>query len=171
MNRIPRWVVFLIIACIAFLAIGAITFYFITKQPESVVTQKIIKPVVGFLSGFKQFEDIDASAPAYTLTAAELQGDFAQNETDAKLKYEGKVVQVSGIISSIASHADTNHVILLEVDGISNISCQMDSRFNDRFRDISPGSNVSLKGICSGSKKDDLLGSLDVLLNRCVIVK
>lgn len=169
MDRVPRCLAFLIAAALLAVAGGGMVFYFITKQPESFVTQQIIRPVAGILSGFKKFEDVNESAPAFTLAPAELQAAFANDEANAKETYEGKVLLVKGVISSIASPTDTNRVILLEVDGISNISCQMDSRFNNRLKDIAPGNTISIKGICIGSRKDDLLGSLDVLLTRCAV--
>jgi hypothetical protein len=150
---------------------GGLMLYFIAKQPDSFVTQKIIRPIVGFVSGFKKFEDVDHAKPAHILTATEIHAAFEGDEAKAKTEFEGKVVQVNGIISSIASPNDANRVILLEVDGNSNVSCQMDPQFIDRLIDIAVGDDVAIKGICSGSKKDDLLGSLDVLLNRSVLVK
>lgn len=146
-------------------------FYFVTRQPEGFVTQKIIKPLVGFISGFKEFENVDRAVPVFSLSSAELHQAFMQDEALAKTKFEGKVIQVSGVVSSIASPTDTHRVVLLEVDGISNISCQMDPVFNERMKDIASGSSVRIKGFCSGIKRDDLLGSLDVLMNRCLVVK
>ena len=64
-----------------------------------------------------------------------------------------------------------NIVILLSVDDpTSNISCQMDPTFNDRLKNLKNGGTITIKGICNGSKEDDLLGSLDVMLNRCIVV-
>ncbi len=170
MERVPRWLFFMIAAGLLAVAGGGIAFYFITKQPESFVTQQIIRPVAGIISGFKKFEDVDESSPAFSLTPAELHAAFANDEANAKETYEGRILLVKGVISSIASPTDTNRVILLEVDGVSNISCQMDSRFNNRLKDIAPGITISIKGICIGSRKDDLLGSLDVLLTRCAAI-
>ncbi len=170
MNRIPRWLAILLVVGLLAALGGGAAFYFITKQPESFVTQKIIKPVVGFMSGFKKFENVDESKPDFTLSSVELQSAFATDEAQAKEMYQSKIVQVNGMISSITAASDTNLVLLLEVDGISNISCQMDPQFHSRMGGVAPGNNVVIKGICSGSKKDDLLGSQDVLMNRCVLV-
>ncbi|HXH18199.1 MAG TPA: hypothetical protein VNJ07_03860 [Chitinophagales bacterium] len=171
MNRLPRWLNILLLLALLAAAVGAAVFYFVTRQPESVVTQKIIKPVVGLLSGFKQFENVDKATPAFTLTSADLHSAFAKDEAQARALYEGKVIQVSGTVASIASPTDTNRVVLLEVDGVSNVSCQMDPRFNERLKNVAPGNAVILKGICNGSKKDDMLGSIDVLMTRCVAGK
>ena len=149
-----KWLKVLIAVGLLAIIGGGVMFYFITKQPDSFVTQKLIRPVVGFISGFQQFENVDEAKPAFTLTPGELQGAFAKDEAKARATYAGKIVEVKGTISSIAQ-SDSNRVILLEVDGMSNISCQMDPQFNNRLKDISAGKVVSIKGICHSAKKDD----------------
>ena len=170
MNRIPRWLAFLLGAGMLAAVIGGISFYSLTKQPDGFITQKMIKPLVGLISGIKKFEEVADAKPAFTLSANELQSAFAKDEAKAMEMYNSQIIQVNGSISRIAAPTDTNRVILLEVDGLSNISCQMDPRYNERLADVSPGSKVTVRGICNGSKMDDLLGSIDVLLNRCVLV-
>ena len=172
MNNLPRWLKILTIAGLTAVLGGGIAFYCITRQPDSFVTQKIIRPVVSFMSGFKQFEDVAESKPAFSMTSKELHSAFEKDEANAGKMYNGKVIEVSGTISSIAAPTETNIVILLSIEDnpVSNVSCQMDAAFNDRLQKYAAGSQVAIKGICNGAKKDDLLGSLDVLLNRCVIV-
>lgn len=171
MNRLPRWASSLLIIGLIGLMGAGFVFFFVTKMPDSFITQKIIRPVVGFVSGMKKFENVDAAKPEFSLEASGLYEDFMNDPAGAKNRYENKIVQVSGTVSGIAGQTDANRVILLEVDGVSNISCQMDPQFNDRLTSISAGDALIIKGICSGAKTDDLLGSLDVLMNRCVIVQ
>lgn len=176
MKRIPKWLkILLAIGLVAAIG-GAIAGYSIANHPDSAFTKSvvipIVKPLVDLVSGFEKHQNVDESKPAFTLTTSDLQGAFVKDEAAAKTTYEGKVVQVNGTVSSIASPTDTNVVVLLAIDGdaASNVSCQMDPAFNSRLNGIAAGSVISVKGICNGSKKDDLFGSTDVLLNRCVIV-
>ncbi len=177
MKRIPTWLRALLILGFAAALIGGTAGYFITQQPKSAFTKSVVvpvvKPFVDFLSGLTEHKNIEQSAAQFVLTSDELHEAYGKNESEAKAQYEGKILQVNGIISSIASPTDTNIVVLLgiESDPMSNISCQMDAAFNDRLKGLAAGSTVSIKGICNGAKKDDLLGSMDVLLNRCVIVQ
>ncbi len=174
MKRLLRFVT----VCAVFgLVASAVFFYFITQQPESNFTKSVIvplvKPIVGFVSGLSPHTNVDETKAEKLLTTDSLQQLFKENEQEATKSYNGKILQVSGTISNIASPTDTNIVVLLAIDSdpMSNISCQMDPAFNARMKGLSEGSIVSIKGICNGVKKDDLLGSTDVLLNRCVIIE
>jgi len=177
MKRIPKWLRILLFIGFLFALMGGIAGYLIAKHPKSAVTKTIVlpvvKPLVDFVSGFTKHANVDRSEPQFILSPDELQAAFGKNEAEAKTLYEGKIVQVSGTISSIESPTDTNIVILLAIenDPVSNVSCQMDAAFNTRINGLAAGNNVAIKGICNGVHKDDLLGSLDVLLNRCVAVK
>ena len=174
MKRLLRYLT--VIAAFGLVA-SAVVFYFLTQQPESSFTKNVIvplvKPIVGFVSGLKPHENVAGAEPDFIFPTDTLQYFFKANEQEATKNYNGKILQVSGTISNIASPTDTNIVVLLAIDSdpMSNISCQMDPAFNDRLKGLAAGSSVSIKGICNGAKKDDLLGSLDVLLNRCVIVQ
>ncbi|GIV34776.1 MAG: hypothetical protein KatS3mg031_2311 [Chitinophagales bacterium] len=154
---------------------GGVVFFSITQWPESRFTRHVIiplvKPLVDLTSRFTQHKEVEKTSPAFILSASELQAEFLQGEELAKEKYIGKVVQVHGTIAKIASPADTTIVLLLAIDAdpLSNVSCQMDPRYNERVKDLNVGDMVSVKGICNGIKKDDLLGSTDVVLNRCVV--
>ncbi len=156
---------------------GGTVFYFMTQKPESNFTKNVIipvvKPIVDFASSFKKHTEVDKAKAAFALNPEELQGAFKNDETLASEKYLGKILEVAGSVASIASPTDTNIVLLLSIDkdAMSNVSCQMDSRFNDRIKGIGVGDSITIKGICNGVKKDDLLGSTDVILNRCVIVQ
>lgn len=177
MKRIPTWLTALLAVSFTALLAGGIAGYFLTQQPDSAFTKSVVVPVVkplsDFLSGFTTHQNIEQSEAQFILAADELHASFGKNETEAKAQFEGKIVQVNGVISSIASPTDTNIVVLLTIhnDPMSNISCQMDPAFNTRLKGLTTGSSVSIKGLCNGAKKDDLLGSLDILLNRCVIVQ
>lgn len=174
MKRLLRYLT--VIAAIGLVA-SAVVFYFLTQQPESGFTKNVIvpvvKPLVAFVSGLSPHTNVDETKADFTLSTDDLQKPFKADEQEAAKIYIGKIVQAKGTISSIASPTDTNIVVLLAIDSdpMSNISCQMDPAFNDRLKGLTAGSSVSIKGICNGAKKDDLLGSLDVLLNRCVVVQ
>jgi hypothetical protein len=42
-----------------------------------------------------------ASTPAYSLTAQQLQREYAANEIQAELKYKNRIVEVSGVVTEI----------------------------------------------------------------------
>lgn len=93
------------------------------------------------------------------ITAVSLFKEYTTNETAANNQYLNKVLEVSGAVSAIDTNQDGAVAVILQTDDIMNgIMCTM----RDKNQAIAKGSNVTIKGFCSG-----FVG--DVKLTDCVI--
>ena len=132
-----------IIVLIMILAVGAASFgfYYYNKPRTGVVGLK----------------------PAHSLTASALFDSYAADENASNAKYLGKVIEVSGTITSVETDdRGTMNITLDAGNEMSAVNCQIEKQ--DNMPDVSKGNAVVIKGICSG-----LL--LDVVLVDCEIVK
>lgn len=97
------------------------------------------------------------------INADTLISQFALNEAEANKKYLGKVISVKGFINKIDNQQDTLLTILLGDSLLSSsVSCLMDSSYIKLKKVFTPGSQITIKGICIGYL-------MDVELNRCVV--
>ena len=120
--------------------IGAALFFFYTKwnkPPESV-----------------------EKADAVQLNADDLFRAFSENEQQATQTYNGKVLEITGIVSSTATNQEGKTIVKLQTsDLMFGINCTME---NDPG--IKHGENVTIKRVCSGFTTDDIL-------IRCYLIK
>jgi hypothetical protein len=108
-------------------------------------------------------------APDYSITATQLIKEFESDEQSSNGKYWNKVIQAEGVIKDIArDDRGFYSVVLGDTAVMSSVRCSMDSVHNKEASSLQKGSNVIMKGICTGFNRDDLLGS-DVILIRCVV--
>ena len=150
MKRIPKGII--ISGFIAVLVAGAIA-YTIYSKPHV---------------------NIDNSNPEFNFTALEFYTKFKTDDSTATQVYRDKIIELSGVIDKIVSIDDSNTTILLAIDNepLGNIKCGMDPKFNERLKKFNANSNITIKGICTGSSKTEEMGLvfLDIELARCVVV-
>ena len=95
----------------------------------------------------------------FALTANELFDAFNLNEEEALLKYENKVLEVTGKIVSIKQGEVSTNIILFAEDAMAGgINCSTTNLVSD----ISKGQNIKIKGRCQGFL-------MDVVLNNCIV--
>lgn len=93
------------------------------------------------------------------IDATDLFKEFSETEKTATAKYNGKVLEISGIVSSISTNQEGKTIVQLQTDDpMFGINCTMDK--NSKFKEGEP---VTLKGICSGF-------TTDVIIIRCYSV-
>jgi hypothetical protein len=111
---------------------------------------------------FKESESNVASHKTdVTIDAPLLLQAFETNEDSANLKYQGKVILVSGTVGSISKDTLGYSVYLKEKDAISGIICSFDKASFDSVL-VKPGVKIKVKGICMGYL-------MDVQMNKCNI--
>jgi hypothetical protein len=120
--------------------------------------------VIAYRIWNKPHTDIrDADAVKTTSTA--LYGILSKNGSGSAI-YLNKVVEVSGVISSVSKNEQNQQIILLKtnVSG-GSVNCTMEKKVNS----MKPGDTIVLKGICSGYIGGDMGMDLpgDVFLIRC----
>ncbi len=106
---------------------------------------------------------LDDLPAVVNINADTLISQFALNEAEANKKYLGKVISVKGFINKIDNQQDTLLTILLgDSLSSSNVSCLMDTGYIKLKKVFTPGTQITIKGICTGYL-------MDVELNRCVV--
>jgi preprotein translocase subunit YajC len=119
--------------------------------------------------------------PDYSLSAAALVKEFADNDSLAQLKYKDKLIEVSGIAKKIVPSDSATVINLGDSTSMSVVQCQVDARNNEDAMKVKEGGPVTVKGKLAGFSKQesgdavgDLLGEVstgtDVILNFCSIV-
>jgi len=113
----------------------------------------------------KQHPDLAGIRADYVITASALYADFESDEQAATLKYADKIIQVTGTVTIIETNADgTVNITLGNENMFGGVICTFQGVSDPAEMGIASGTEVIIKGICSGML-------MDVLLNNCVIEK
>lgn len=125
----------------------------------------IVAVIIIYMVWNKPHRDVE-DADAIKISAVELYNSLATDSANAKSLYINKVVAVSGVVKEVSKNQQNQQVVLLKTNVSGGyINCTMEVKSDN----IKEGSNVLLKGICSGyiggDKEMDLPG--DVFLTRC----
>jgi hypothetical protein len=112
----------------------------------------------------KPHKNIANTSPDYSLSAATFYQDFEENEPMANERYLNKVVAVNGNLSGIEMNENGNPVLVLETESpFGGIRCTMEAGQHARIATLEAGTEVEVKGICTGML-------LDVVLVQSVLV-
>jgi tRNA_anti-like len=95
-----------------------------------------------------------------SVSASDLFGAFSENEQLANKTYNGKVIEVTGVVTAIETNQEGKTTVQLQTnDPIFGVNCSMEKELA-----IKQGEIVTMKGICSGF-------TTDVILIRCYLIK
>jgi len=115
----------------------------------------------------KQHPDYEHEKAVYTLSANSLYHSFRDNGEAATKLYTGKVIEINGKLAK-TEPADSIVVAVFVFNqgmfGDEGIRCTMLPKFNDATLGLSPDSEVSIKGYCTG------YNDTDVILEKCSII-
>ncbi|HPH85626.1 MAG TPA: hypothetical protein PLC48_09215 [Ferruginibacter sp.] len=126
---------------------------------------------VAFREYNRKHVDVADKPAAYTISGAEIIKAFSADEKAANSKYLDKVIAINGTVKSVDKDEQSSiTVILSDAGSMSSVRCSVDSIHNEQADNLVSGSQVTVKGVCTGFNADELLGS-DVILNRCSIKK
>lgn len=85
------------------------------------------------------------------ISSAQLVKDYQANEANANKKYLDKAVEVTGTVATIKNNQDGNATITLASDdAFTGVFCTL----KEKPEKVNAGSNVIIKGICSGMLSD-----------------
>lgn len=88
-----------------------------------------------------------------SVTADELVNNYETNEHKGDSLFLNKAVTVTGKVTDVRKNQEGKTIIFLESkDPMSNVSCTLQSPAN-----ITPGNNVTVKGVCAGYLSDVIL--------------
>jgi len=122
----------------------------------------LVGATIAYMQYNKPHRDAAAEKPVAELTAYQLFAAFGNNETEAMALFGNKIVQVSGIIMETSTLPDGTVQAVLDVnDPIFGVKATFQ---NPGPENLVAGTDITLKGICSGFNSD-------VELTGCVIVQ
>jgi predicted transport protein len=131
--------------------------------------------VVGIVAAFfvykfvynKQHPDYENIEPAFRMNAQELYDAFKTGKDVASVKYNGKVIALTGKLSKIET-ADSLVIAVFVFNqgdfGDEGIRCTMLKKFNEPASKLQPDGEVMVKGYCTGYNETD------VVLEKCSII-
>jgi len=115
----------------------------------------------------KPHPDYEKMDGIYTVAASDLYKSFTVNKTEAGSKYNGKVVAVTGRITKVETSDSLTTCIFVFENGMfgdQGVRCTVLSKYGGEVTKILPGSDVKLKGFCTG------FNDTDVILDKCSII-
>jgi len=115
----------------------------------------------------KPHPNYEKMGAAYTIPASDLYKSFTVNKKEAGTKYNGRVIAVTGRITKVETNDSlTTCVFVFEkgMFGDQGVRCTMISKYGGEAKKIQPGSEVRLKGYCTG------FNDTDVILDKCSII-
>lgn len=115
----------------------------------------IVSILVGYYMYNKPVASTESAKAEQTVTATELITAYEAGEEKANESYLGKVVQVSGVVSSITEEHGKKKVILDTGNPMSMVICEMESETD--MTGVTTGKETALKGVCSGYLSDVIL--------------
>jgi hypothetical protein len=133
------------------------------KRRSLIVSIILLAVVLAGAYAYKEYNrkpaDLAISKAALFVNAKTLVSAYLANEEEANKKYLGKIIEVKG---TVVSTGELN-IILGDETSTNNVSCMLDSARHATSVLPQPGTQVTVKGICTGFL-------LDVELNRGLIV-
>ncbi|WP_018616111.1 OB-fold protein [Segetibacter koreensis] len=85
------------------------------------------------------------------VTSAQLVKDYQANEAEANKKYLDKAIQVTGVVADIKNNQEGNSTITLSSDdAFTGVFCTL----KEKPVNVTTGSTIIIKGICSGMLSD-----------------
>src|SRR5262245_58369237 len=114
----------------------------------------------------------EPAAPAATVKAGDLLGEYAANAVAADAKYKGKPLKVTGKFGSAQKAPLMGYAVqVLPADGgggdagLSGVQCFIVESAQADVANLKPGDDVTLVGTCDGQ----VLGQIK--LSKCTVVK
>lgn len=109
----------------------------------------------------KKTQSLQKVVPDYIMTADDLFEEFETDENSAVLKYESKVLQVTGKVLMVTKTDSISNIILIAEDAMmGGVNCS----FKNLENNLKKNDIVIIKGRCQGYLTN-------VILNNCVLVK
>jgi hypothetical protein len=128
--------------------------------------------IIGVLVGVYFYtlgqKDLTNSKADFTLTTQELLSEVAANADNVAVKYQNKVLQVSGTVKQADLSLDSTMIVtLMAPDEDGTVSCSFNTIKDPSSIDLEKGDNVVIRGIFTGITT---LFS-DVQMTNCVLVE
>lgn len=109
------------------------------------------------------------------ISAADLINEYETGDSAANKKYLDKIVEITGNVKKLEKDEAGDYTIVIgDTLSMSSVRCLPDSNHRSDASILKQNSTITLRGVCTGFKKNELLGEnlgSDVELTRCVVIK
>lgn len=123
-------------------------------QPNYKVTILcIIVIFVGIFGWYEYHRTVKSTqnlTPLFSIDASSLITEFETSEDSASAKYNGHIVQVTGIVKAIELSDSTGRIMLNSEKNTAGIICELEKSQLKKASKIVKGQWVTIKGICTG---------------------
>jgi hypothetical protein len=99
-------------------------------------------------------------------TASDIATAFQKSEQDANTKYNGKIIEISGVVKESKIENSNTTVTLKTLDSMTTVYIVL----KDSIKPLIEGENVKIKGKCSGYLVDSTFGN-NIQFNEGEIIK
>jgi hypothetical protein len=116
----------------------------------------------------KPHTDYEKAKPEMVLTASELYDAFINDIGSAQETYNGKVLQISGVLDYVEDTDGRVFAIFAFGEGIfgpEGVRCSMLENYIEKVKNIPTGTQITIKGFCSG------FNDPDVILDHCSVIE
>jgi hypothetical protein len=107
----------------------------------------------------------------YKLSADALISEFLANDTAANKKYMEKMLEVEGKVSAVDILPDSSATIRFADSTGSYAIFSFEKTQLENMKQVQPGQQVSVKGVCSGSIYSEILGTTSISFKRSTFNK
>lgn len=168
-----------ILIVLILLVIQLLLVLFLKKYRKPVLLTMIPVLAAGMWLGIKEYNrtaaDLTKVKPDVTISAIALIREYETNDSLADSNYLGKIVELKDRVKNTEVDERGDYIVVLgEADSLSSVRCRMDSLYREQASKIRPGSSITIRGECTGFKKNEMMGinlGSDVELVRCVIIE
>ena len=138
------------------------------KRLKSILIGGSILAIIGFGYGYYEYSrplpSMKNQEASLQLLATQLFDEFENNEAASNDKYNGKIIEISGIVKEVQTNSEGMISVLLDSQNdMFGVSCQLDNLTEHKRTKFKKGEKVTFKGKCSGIL-------LDVVIVRCIEV-
>jgi tRNA_anti-like len=146
------------------------------KSTQYILLTFLVIAVAGIIYGYKEFnrtaKDIALVIPSFTISSNTIIDDFTKNDSIANVKYLGKTIDIKGLLKTIDKDENGFFTIVMgDTTSSTSVRCSMDSAHNNEASALKEGSQINVKGICTGYNKDEMGLGADIILNHSCIIK
>lgn len=99
---------------------------------------------------FKPHRSVRNEDALFTLSVSELVSAFVEDEARANSLYVGEIIEVSGTLKEMILNDSTVILLMGDSTEMTGVSCYLQRDQKQKYRRLTRGSFVSVKGVCNG---------------------
>ncbi len=142
----------------AFIALIGIGWAIANATIRKSVLRGLIVAVIGCVvlgGGIYMLKESEATQPQaiIEITASQLYSEYKANEIAADQKYKGKMLKVTGVVSSIGKDIFGSPYVVLTGGGeyeVWGVQCTFSSTYEPQLAKLTKGQQVTVTGKCKG---------------------